>query len=492
MKRIEKQNEEMPPPETPTSTPSWGTSIIAQVKADRYLQALFVLTLIGAFLRFYHLDYNSLWLDEAATLNFARQSPAEIWQIAAGGEFNPPLFYWIEHLMLIFGDSEFVLRFVPALFGVLTIPLTYSLGKELADKSTGLIAAILLTFSPMHIFYSQDARAYTISVFFVILAALFYIKAMELEDYRLWMLFGIAAAVSFWLHFYTILAIAAILMHALLVSAKQIQERIRYLAVSLATILLLTLPIILVAIPLFAKRTASSPTFGYQGWLVIQQTFSQFSGFNNAIAVAFMLLFILGLTFWFSSDKKKAAFILIFICVPLAMSILMSYRMPFIPRHLLYLLPLFLIGVAYFSYLFMRFLSHKTPVYLLILCLVAVNLPYLQGYYTTYQKEDWRGFSDQLAAMTGDGDIVITVPDYIHLPLDYYYSNISDNTLQFGASSAAELEQISQHKKGNNKVFYVVTADIIAQNPEGDALAWLQDKSRRIWSHTGIHMFTLR
>lgn len=492
MRRIEKQNEEMPPPETKTPLPSWGTRIIAPLNTDRYLQALFVLTLMGAFLRFYHLDYNSLWLDEAATLNFARQSPADIWQITAGGEFNPPLFYWIEHFMLIVGDSEFVLRFVPALFGVMTIPLIYALGKELVDRSTGLIAAILLTFSPMHVFYSQDARAYTISVFFVILAALFYIKAMELEDYRLWMLFGIAAAVSFWLHFYTILAIAAILMHALLVSAKQIQERIRYLAVSLATILLLTLPIIIVTIPLFAKRTASSPTFGYQGLLVIQQTFIQFAGFNDAIAAAFMGLFILGLTLWFYSDKQKAAFILIFIGVPLALSILLSYRMPFIPRHLLYVLPLFLIGVAYSSYLFTRFFSHKTPVYLLILCLVAVNLPYLHGYYTTYQKEDWRGFSDQLAAMTGDGDIVITVPEYIHLPLDYYYSNISDNTLQFGASSAADLEQLSQHKQDNNKFFYVVTADIIAQNPEGDALAWLQEKSRSIGSHTGIHMFTLR
>jgi len=38
---------------------------------SRYLQLLLSLTLIGTILRFFNLGYNSLWLDEASTLNFA-------------------------------------------------------------------------------------------------------------------------------------------------------------------------------------------------------------------------------------------------------------------------------------------------------------------------------------------------------------------------------------------------------------------------------------
>ena len=55
-------------------------------------------------MRFYHLDYNSFWFDEAFTLFTANHTVAGIWDIVANnskelssflltGEFNPPLFY---------------------------------------------------------------------------------------------------------------------------------------------------------------------------------------------------------------------------------------------------------------------------------------------------------------------------------------------------------------------------------------------------------------
>lgn len=145
--------------DTPIPTRSDSLTLdrtVASIKYNRYVQILIGLTLVGALLRFYNLAGNSLWLDEAATLSFARQSLIGIWESIAGGEFNPPLFYWLEHAMLVFGESEFVLRFLPALFGVLTIPVVYYIGTEFRDKNVGLIAAALLTFSPFHIFYSQE------------------------------------------------------------------------------------------------------------------------------------------------------------------------------------------------------------------------------------------------------------------------------------------------------------------------------------------------
>ena len=48
----------------------------------------------------------------------------------ASGDFNPPLFYWIEHIMLMLGNNEVILRFIPALCGVLTIPVMYCVGKD--------------------------------------------------------------------------------------------------------------------------------------------------------------------------------------------------------------------------------------------------------------------------------------------------------------------------------------------------------------------------
>ena len=48
--------------------------------------------------------------------------------------------------MLVFGQSEFILRFIPALLGVLTIPVFYYIGKEFADEDVGIIMAALLPF----------------------------------------------------------------------------------------------------------------------------------------------------------------------------------------------------------------------------------------------------------------------------------------------------------------------------------------------------------
>ncbi|NLA38267.1 MAG: phospholipid carrier-dependent glycosyltransferase, partial [Methanomicrobiales archaeon] len=206
----------------PAPAPS-PEGVLASVKTNRYLQILIGLTLIGFFLRFYNLGWNSLWLDEASTLSFARQSLIGIWESTAGGEFNPPLFYWLEHGMLAFGESEFVLRLLPALLGVLTIPVIYLVGKEFLDRNVGIIAAALLAFSPFHIFYSQEARAYAPMLFFFSLALLFYLRASRSNEIRSWVLFGIFSAIAFWMHFYVAVPIAILILHALVTSAGRIR-----------------------------------------------------------------------------------------------------------------------------------------------------------------------------------------------------------------------------------------------------------------------------
>ena len=101
-------------------------NIKAVLLHSRYVQILLILTIVGFLLRFYNLGFNSLWLDEATTLNWSKPGFFEIWEISRSVDFHPPLFHWIEHLMLVFGQSEFVLRTIPALLGVLTIPVFFS------------------------------------------------------------------------------------------------------------------------------------------------------------------------------------------------------------------------------------------------------------------------------------------------------------------------------------------------------------------------------
>ncbi len=188
---------------------------------SRYAQSLIILTLLGFLLRFYNLGFNSLWLDEASTNTFAVMSFSGIWQATAGGEFNPPLFYWIEHLMLLIGNNEVVLRFVPALLGVLTIPLIYFAGKEFMDRNVGIIASAAFAFSPFLIFYSQEARAYSMMLFFIAFAMVFYFKALKTNDLKNWSLFGILSALAFWSHFYAFVIIASLILYAILMQLSK-------------------------------------------------------------------------------------------------------------------------------------------------------------------------------------------------------------------------------------------------------------------------------
>jgi mannosyltransferase len=112
----------------------------------------------------------------------------------------------------------------------------------------------------------------------------------------------------------------------------------------------------------------------------------------------------------------------------------------------------------------------------------------LVNYYSGYSKEDWRGISGQIQQITKPGDIVVVVPGYISQPLNYYYANASDQTFEFGANTGKQLEVINTGK-GNNSAYFVVTGDISAANPNGDAIAWLNANTKPLGQKTGIYLF---
>src|SRR5471030_1173670 len=99
----------------------------------------------------------SLWLDEATSAMTTRMSLSNFFTKFMPGDFHPPLYYLLLRLWtLFFGSSEVALRSLSVLFGVATVYVLYLLGKELIGKKTGIIAAILLATSGLHIYYSQE------------------------------------------------------------------------------------------------------------------------------------------------------------------------------------------------------------------------------------------------------------------------------------------------------------------------------------------------
>jgi 4-amino-4-deoxy-L-arabinose transferase-like glycosyltransferase len=114
----------------------------------------------AAGVRFYGLDAQSLWSDEGNSAALAMRPLAQI-ASDASHDIHPPLYYWLLHFWTnIFGTSEFALRSLSAVLGVLLVWATAELGRRLFGPATGLAAGFIAALAPFQVYYSQEARMY--------------------------------------------------------------------------------------------------------------------------------------------------------------------------------------------------------------------------------------------------------------------------------------------------------------------------------------------
>ena len=122
---------------------------------------LFVLLILLAFgTRVHRLEAQSLWNDEGNSLRLAQRSAADLIE-AAGRDIHPPGYYLaLKAWIAVAGESEFGLRFLSALQGVLAVAVAAALGRTLFGRGAGWIAGLLAALSPFAVYYSQETRMY--------------------------------------------------------------------------------------------------------------------------------------------------------------------------------------------------------------------------------------------------------------------------------------------------------------------------------------------
>ncbi len=142
---------------------------------------LTLLLLLAAGLRFYQLSGQSLWADEGNSVALARRGFVEIAQRTAF-DIHPPFYYWLLKLWIaIFGESEFGLRSLSAVLGILLVYLIWALGRRLFRQPIGLIAAFIAVLSPLQIYYAQETRMYML---LTVLSSLTVLTALNIfKDY---------------------------------------------------------------------------------------------------------------------------------------------------------------------------------------------------------------------------------------------------------------------------------------------------------------------
>ncbi len=120
---------------------------------------------LGLALRLFRLGHQSLWLDEVLSVQSASLPVFQILFDPAVDRNFPPLHNLLVHPMIrAFGASEAAVRLPSVLAGVAGIPLAYGVARCWLGTGAGLMSALLLALSPLHVWYSQEARPYALFV----------------------------------------------------------------------------------------------------------------------------------------------------------------------------------------------------------------------------------------------------------------------------------------------------------------------------------------
>ncbi len=161
----------------------------------KQLIALIIILLLAAFLRFYrlgevpagfHRDEAFLGYNAYSILQTAKDISGNFLPIHLQSFIYSPAgySYFSIPFIKIFDLNTFSVRFPSALFGTLTVLLTYFLSKRLfpqLNTKYHILATLLLAISPWHINLSRVATENTIVVFFIALGVLFYLLWLEKE-----------------------------------------------------------------------------------------------------------------------------------------------------------------------------------------------------------------------------------------------------------------------------------------------------------------------
>lgn len=144
----------------------------------------FLILFISLGLRLFSLN-QSLWLDEAISANVVKNySYGDIITKFSPSDFHPPFHYLsLKTWTSIFGFSEISLRLPSIIFSLITIYLVF--------KFFGFWPSLLLSLNPLYLYYSQEARMYSLVTLLVFCAFLAF-KSKKLFLYFLFTFLSLA------------------------------------------------------------------------------------------------------------------------------------------------------------------------------------------------------------------------------------------------------------------------------------------------------------
>jgi mannosyltransferase len=125
---------------------------------------------LAAAVRLHDLTADGLWYDELLTVTRAypsfRTAVVSMWEQAV----HPPLFQGQLHFWLQLGTSDLWVRLNPFIWDMLSLLSLIFLARRVFSTGVALLAALFLAISPLHVFYGQETRMYSMMIFLAVWA----------------------------------------------------------------------------------------------------------------------------------------------------------------------------------------------------------------------------------------------------------------------------------------------------------------------------------
>lgn len=457
-----------------------------------FLWIAVALLLLAFGLRAYRLPEQSLWFDEGWSTHVALLPPAQaLPEIASAGHTHPPGYYLLLGAWTtLAGASEYALRYLTVLTGLLLAALGAALARRRFGRRAGLLALAALALLPVLVVYSQETRMYMqLALLYVALIWAFDVAASSWTStdrgWRPWLVLGALEAAALYTHYFAAILIMWLGLVALLRAAAAAPDpasRRRTIARLLGTqvvVAVLYLPWAAVAFRQLGDhvpRAVTPPTLfdfvsetwaffnaGVLGMAARIPAFGVAAGLAGALFAA-AAAWALGR----SSRRRDLALLLAHGLVPIAIVFAIGQVRPGVhPRYLIMAsAPLMLALAASLSAL--RGPGRGRPARLALaiatgaafLCAWAIALN--AGFHdSTYHRDDVRAVAEQVMAESAPGDaVLVDVEDYA---FRYYY----DGPASLGVLNAIEAEE-------------TVAAELAAQASPGGAvyaLDWAQGRT---------------
>ncbi len=360
-----------------------------------YKYLLIFVVLLGFLLRVINLGELSLWVDEYVHVNWVKS-------ILSGNGLGASQLNGISFTLSIlpfcalFEVSEFWTRLPSCLYGTASIGLLYFLGKKLFNRNVGLLSAFLGAVSLYLVFWGRLARNYAIFEFSFLLLLLVFLLAFEsesTEEGNFWkknglnkkylVAFPFVFVFSLISHLSTYFFLFIFITYCLL---NTIPELLRRKAAgkigwinkySIFTYLTLAGGAFIAIFPTFSYESILSILELFLGdntartfpkWSNVTKAWAEkrydvFNMFYDVLKYDFNYLHYLGLLglitsfFW----KKKSAFFLVSVVIVPFLLQSFIFRDPALPRYIIYIYPIFLIGIAAFLHFLVDFITQHIP-----------------------------------------------------------------------------------------------------------------------------------